>query len=158
MVTTKLTAFSGLKVRCKADCHLIGLTSGVPCPVPLIPTVALDGKQLTDEQARQRYLDTGEYLGVFRDRGSADAYLLGIAEAQKQRNHTRQMDKWLGAHGDAVPNEVWDAVWKGAWPEDKETIRWIIEEFLDLERASASGCLALVLRLRDEADVALKGG
>lgn len=44
----------------------------------VIPTIATDEKgnavKLTDEQARQRYYDTGEYLGKFDTREEADNY------------------------------------------------------------------------------------
>lgn len=40
----------------------------------LIPMVSKDGKMMTDEQAMQKYFDTGENLGVFKDAASATKY------------------------------------------------------------------------------------
>jgi hypothetical protein len=70
-------------------------------------------------------------------------------------------DKWLKAPGVdngcgyRVPVEVWNAAWNGHWPDDEGTIRWIVEEYLDLETAKAAGYLELVLPLRDAAEAAL---
>src|SRR5262249_53353287 len=51
--------------------------------VVLIPTVTPEGKELTNEEAIEHYFETGHHLGVFRDRDSAEAYLHGIAQAEK---------------------------------------------------------------------------
>jgi len=70
-------------------------------------------------------------------------------------------DKWLKAtgvnadNGYRVPQEVWDAAWNGNWPDDELAIRWILEEYLDLETAKAAGYLELVLPLREQAEAAL---
>ena len=70
-------------------------------------------------------------------------------------------DKWLRATGVdngcgyRVPVEVWDAAWNGNWPDDEQAIRWILEEYLDLEIAKADGYLELVLLLREQAEAAL---
>jgi hypothetical protein len=70
-------------------------------------------------------------------------------------------DKWLKAtgvnagFGYRVPEEVWDAAWNGNWPDDEEAIRWILEEYLDVETANAAGYLELVLPLREAAQAAL---
>jgi hypothetical protein len=70
-------------------------------------------------------------------------------------------DKWLkatgvnGGYGYRVPEEVWDAAWNGNWPDDEESIRWILEEYLDVETAKAHGYLELVLPLRETAQAAL---
>jgi|SRR5262245_28263811 len=70
-------------------------------------------------------------------------------------------DKWLkatgvnGGCGYRVPEEVWNAAWNGNWPDDHETIRWIIEQYLDLETAEAHGYVDLVLPLRETALAAL---
>ena len=70
-------------------------------------------------------------------------------------------DKWLKATGVdngcgyRVPVEVWNAAWNGHWPDDEGTIRWIVEEYLDLETAKAAGYLELVLPLREQAEAAL---
>lgn len=69
--------------------------------------------------------------------------------------------KWLRAtgvdHGCGyrVPEGVWDAAWNGTWPDDEETIRWILEEYLDVETAKANGYLELVLPLRAQAEAVL---
>jgi hypothetical protein len=71
-------------------------------------------------------------------------------------------DKWLQAtgvddgYGYRVPEEVWNAAWNGNWPDDEETIQWILEEYLDLETAKAAGYLELVLPLREQGEAALK--
>jgi hypothetical protein len=70
-------------------------------------------------------------------------------------------DRWLKATGVdngcgfRVPVEVWNAAWNGNWPDDEATIRWILEEYLDLETAKAHRYLELVLPLREEAEAAL---
>ena len=70
-------------------------------------------------------------------------------------------DKWLKAtgvnagYGYRVPKQVWDAAWNGNWPEDEDTIRWILEEYLDIETAEAHGYLELVIPLREQAEAAL---
>jgi hypothetical protein len=70
-------------------------------------------------------------------------------------------DKWLkatgvnGGYGYRVPEQVWDAAWNGNWPDDEESIRWILEEYLDVETAKAHGYLELVLPLRETAQAAL---
>jgi hypothetical protein len=69
--------------------------------------------------------------------------------------------KWLRAtgvdHGSGyrVPEGVWDAAWNGNWPDDEDTIQWILEEYLDLETAKANGYLELVVPLREQAEAAL---
>ena len=69
--------------------------------------------------------------------------------------------KWLRAtgvndgDGYRVPEGVWDAVWNGNWPDDEDTIRWIVEEYLDVETAKANGYLELVIPLREHAEAAL---
>jgi hypothetical protein len=69
--------------------------------------------------------------------------------------------KWLRAtgvdhgHGYRVPEEVWNAAWQGNWPDDEDSIRWILEEYLDVETAKAHGYLELVLPLREQAEAAL---
>jgi hypothetical protein len=69
--------------------------------------------------------------------------------------------KWLQAtgvdsgYGYRVPVEVWNAAWNGNWPDDELAIRWILEEYLDLETAKAAGYLELVLPLREQAEAAL---
>jgi nitrate reductase NapE component len=69
--------------------------------------------------------------------------------------------KWLRAtgvdHGCGyrVPEGVWDAAWNGNWPNDEEAIRWILEEYLDVETAKANGYLELVIPLREQAEAAL---
>jgi hypothetical protein len=70
-------------------------------------------------------------------------------------------NKWLqatgvnGGYGYRVPEEVWNAAWNGNWPDDKETIQWILDEYLDLETAKACGYLELVVPLRQQAEAAL---
>jgi hypothetical protein len=70
-------------------------------------------------------------------------------------------DKWLKANGVdngcgyRVPVEVWDAAWNGNWPDDEDTIRWILEEYLDVETAKAHNYLELVLPLREQGQSAL---
>jgi len=70
-------------------------------------------------------------------------------------------DKWLKATGVdngcgyRVPVEVWNAAWNGNWPDDEQAIRWILEEYLDLETAKAAGYLELVLFLREQGETAL---
>jgi hypothetical protein len=70
-------------------------------------------------------------------------------------------DKWLKATGVKkglgyrVPVEVWNAAWNGNWPDDEDAIRWILEEYLDLETAKAAGYLELVLPLREQGETAL---
>jgi hypothetical protein len=70
-------------------------------------------------------------------------------------------DKWLQAtgvddgYGYRVPEEVWNAAWHGNWPDDEDTIRWILEAYLDLETAKAGGYLELVVPLREQAEAAL---
>jgi hypothetical protein len=70
-------------------------------------------------------------------------------------------DKWLRAtgvddgYGYRVPEVVWNAVWHGNWPDDEETIQWILEEYFDLETAKAHGYFELVPPLREEAEAAL---
>jgi hypothetical protein len=70
-------------------------------------------------------------------------------------------DKWLKAtgvnagYGYRVPEQVWDAAWNGNWPEDEDTIRWILEEYLDIETAEAHAYLELVIPLREQAEAAL---
>jgi nitrate reductase NapE component len=54
-----------------------------------------------------------------------------------------------------VPQEVWDAAWNGIWPDDEDTIRWILEEYLDIEKANAHGYLELVIPLREQAHAAV---
>ena len=54
-----------------------------------------------------------------------------------------------------MPVEVWNAAWNGNWPDDEDAIRWILEEYLDVETAKAHGYLELVLPLRETAQVAL---
>jgi hypothetical protein len=62
--------------------------------------------------------------------------------------------RWLRAtgvddgYGYRVPEEVWNAVWQGNWPTDQGSIRWILEEYLDVELAKAHGYLGLVIPLR----------
>ena len=69
--------------------------------------------------------------------------------------------KWLRATGAdhgcgyRVPEGVWDAAWNGNWPDDEDTIRWIVEEYLDVETAKANGYLELVIPLREQAEAAL---
>jgi hypothetical protein len=69
-------------------------------------------------------------------------------------------NKWLQAtgvddgYGYRVPEEVWNAAWHGNWPDDEETIQWILEEYLDLETAKACGYLELVVPLREQAEAA----
>ena len=69
--------------------------------------------------------------------------------------------KWLRAtgvdegYGYRVPEEVWSAVWYGNWPTDQGSIRWILEEYLDVEMAKAHGYLDLVIPLREQAEAAL---
>src|SRR5262249_1587692 len=69
--------------------------------------------------------------------------------------------KWLkatgvnGSYGYRVPQEVWDAAWNGNWPDDEQTIQWILDEYLDIETAKAHGYLELVLPLRKTAQAAL---
>jgi hypothetical protein len=58
-------------------------------PVVLIPTVTPEGKELTNEEAIERYFETGQHLGVFSNRAWADAYLHNISEALKERNSAR---------------------------------------------------------------------
>ncbi len=50
----------------------------------LLPTV-IDGKRLTDEQAIQHFLATGEHLGVFDTPENADAYAEHLHEMQAQK-------------------------------------------------------------------------
>jgi hypothetical protein len=69
--------------------------------------------------------------------------------------------KWLRAtgvdegYGYRVAEEVWSAVWYGNWPTDQGNIRWILEEYLDVEMAKAHGYLELVIPLREQAEAAL---
>ncbi len=51
--------------------------------VVVIPTVTPQGKELTDEQAYQYYLDTGQHLGVFADFDSAWGFVGGIVDVEK---------------------------------------------------------------------------
>jgi hypothetical protein len=70
-------------------------------------------------------------------------------------------DKWLKAtgvnsgFGYRVPQEVWDTAWNGNWPDDEATVRWILDEYLDVETAKAHGYLELVLPLRETAQAVL---
>jgi hypothetical protein len=70
-------------------------------------------------------------------------------------------DKWLQAtgaddgYGYRVPEVVWNAAWHGNWPDDEQTIQWILEEYFDLETAKAHGYFELVAPLREEAEAAL---
>jgi hypothetical protein len=70
-------------------------------------------------------------------------------------------DRWLkatgvnGGYAYRVPEEVWNAAWNGNWPDDEETIQWILEEYLDLETAKTAGYLELVLPLREQGEAAL---
>jgi hypothetical protein len=50
---------------------------------------------------------------------------------------------------------VWNAAFHGNWPDEKETIQWILDEYLDLETAKACGYLELVVPLRQQAEAAL---
>src|SRR5262249_62146901 len=78
-----------------------------------------------------------------------------------EKSPIKLWDKWLKAtgvnrgYGYRVPKEVWDAAWNGNWPDDEETIRWILEEYLDVETAKAHGYLELVLPLREAAQAVL---
>jgi hypothetical protein len=70
-------------------------------------------------------------------------------------------DRWLQAtgvddgYGYYVPDEVWNAAWHGNWPDDEETIQWILDEYLDLELAKAAGYLELALPIRQQGQAAL---
>lgn len=48
----------------------------------LVPTLDPDGNSLTDDQAVQRYHDTGEHLGKFDTPESATAYAIRLSERQ----------------------------------------------------------------------------
>ena len=49
----------------------------------LIPTVTKDGKLLTDDQAIQHYMKTGEHLGIFDTVDNADKYAQGLHYQQE---------------------------------------------------------------------------
>jgi hypothetical protein len=53
--------------------------------IVLIPTVTPEGEELTDEEATQRYFDTGRHYGVFADVDSASGYQGGIVRAEEKR-------------------------------------------------------------------------
>lgn len=48
----------------------------------LIPTV-VDGKFLTDDEAKDRFRKTGEHLGIFDTWQNADAYALALHKSQE---------------------------------------------------------------------------
>lgn len=48
----------------------------------LMPTITPDGKRMTEQQAVDRYLKTGEHLGKFRDPREADAYAQALSKSQ----------------------------------------------------------------------------
>ncbi len=51
----------------------------------LFPTITPDGKRLTPDQAYQRFLQTGEHLGMFASPQLADAYAKKLSASQGQR-------------------------------------------------------------------------
>src|SRR5262245_43049488 len=77
------------------------------------------------------------------------------------RSSTILWDKWLKATGVAVgygycvPEKVWNAAWNGNWPDDENTIRWILEKYLDIETAKAHGYFELMIFLRQQGEKAL---
>lgn len=64
----------------------------------LVPTVSLDGKRLSDEQAIAQYQKTGQFLGKFSNAASATAYAQSLHE-QQAALYTGQ-----GESGSGVPN------------------------------------------------------
>jgi|SRR5262245_28474727 len=56
----------------------------------------------------------------------------------------------------SVPEKVWNAVWNGNWPDDEDTIRLILEKYLNIETAKTRGYFELVISLRQQAEAALK--
>ena len=50
----------------------------------LIPTITPDGKRMSNEQAAQRFLSTGEHLGAFASPQFADAYAKALSLRQGQ--------------------------------------------------------------------------
>lgn len=68
----------------------------------LIPTVSNNGKILSNKDAIQRYRDTGEHLGIFKDAESATDYA--------KKLHNQQADFYQGDNVKNIPPEVLDAV------------------------------------------------
>ena len=57
----------------------------------LLPTVSAEQGLMTDEQAIQRYKDTGEHLGKFSSARAATKYALALHEAQAKQYGRQKM-------------------------------------------------------------------
>jgi hypothetical protein len=60
----------------------VGVDNGLTA---LIPTISDDGKQLTDQQAKDQFGTTKKHLGIFQSQEAADAYAQKLSTAQGER-------------------------------------------------------------------------
>lgn len=75
----------------------------------LLPTV-VDGKRLTDQEAQDRYRQTGEHLGIFDTPENADAYASALHDEQVWQMFTGKPDneylRAAAAEAGGVPSEA----------------------------------------------------